>query len=85
MVFDALILNNFLMRLPWGLSWGQILRPAYPVDSEVVKKSPKQNFITRHFNDLKLGKVEFFTASQVSSTGSGVALSLRTIHSILLS
>jgi hypothetical protein len=32
--------------------------------SEVVKKSPKQNFITRHFNDLKLGKVEFFTASQ---------------------
>ncbi len=33
-------------------------------DSEVVKKSPKQNFITLYFNDLQLGKVEFFTASQ---------------------
>ena len=29
-----------------------------------MKKSPKQNFIARHFNDLKLIKVEFFTASE---------------------
>ncbi len=29
-----------------------------------MKKSPQQNFITRHFNDLKLGKVKFFTASE---------------------
>jgi hypothetical protein len=33
---------------------------------EVVKKSPKQNFMTRHFNNLQLGKVEFFTASDLS-------------------
>jgi hypothetical protein len=30
-----------------------------------VKKSPKQNFMTRHFNDLQLRKVEFFTASDL--------------------
>jgi glycosyltransferase involved in cell wall biosynthesis len=29
-----------------------------------VKKSPQQNFITRHFNELQLEKVKFFTASE---------------------
>ena len=37
-----------------------------------MKKSPKQNFIARHFNDLKLRKVEFFTASEARADRRGM-------------